>query len=398
MSPSRAQSVPLAVAVVVQAALVAWAAGQDAAVRTELGPRPAVPAGQRAIQAGGYVDLLGKIVPAGLLIVSDGTIVQVGGEVPTDMPVDAYPGAVLCPGLVDCLTALGVHGELSERQTAVQPRINTRDAFNRYAPPLRAALAAGVTTFALVPDDQNLVGGQIAVFQTSGPDGHPVVLSDEGPLKLSLSPATFKVDREPTSRMGALGLLRETLDAARTPTGTGPLSELARGERLGLMTVPTAADVLAAVNCVDAYGLRLAIIHTQDARHVARLAAGKVAGVIVGPLDWSAGVRDATAAGLFERGGVPVAIAGGLPHAPTDGLRIGAAVAARNGLSVEAARRAITMVPAELLGVADRVGSLQVQRRADVVVFSGDPLDLRSRVLAVYVAGRRVFTAPEGTP
>ena len=73
--------------------------------------------------------------------------------------------------------------------------------------------------------------------------------------------------------------------------------------------------------------------------------------------------------------------------------RAAAAVAVRNGMTPAAARRAITSAPAAALGISDRVGSIERGRLADLVVFSGDPLDLRSRVLAVYVRGRRVFVA-----
>jgi hypothetical protein len=257
---------------------------------------------------------------------------------------------------------------------------------------LRAALAAGVTTFALAPDDQNLVGGRIAVCQTSGPNGQPVVLTDAGPLKLSIAPESFKQDREPTSRAGAIGLLRERIEAARqSGSETDPLAAFAAGRLPGVFATPSAADVLAALRLKADYGVQLVLIHTRDARLVAEQTAGQVAGVIVGPLDLGVGRREALAAGIFEHRGVPAALAGGLPARPADSLRIAAAVAARAGLSAEAARRAITAVPAELLGVGDRIGRIQEGYRADLVVFSGDPLDLRSRVLAVYVAGQRVY-------
>jgi imidazolonepropionase-like amidohydrolase len=283
---------------------------------------------------------------------------------------------------------------LAEQQSSIQPQIRAADAFNRFSVQLRRALAAGVTTFALAPDDQNLIGGRIALCQTAGPEGQPRVLSDAGPLKLSLAQDALKFDREPTSRSGALGLLRETIEAARGDTRTdATLAAFATGRLPAVLTAPTGADVLAAVQLNADYGVRLVLVHTLDARRVAELATGKLVGVIVGPLSLTAGEREAAAAGYFERHGVAVALAGGLPGTPPDNLRIGAAVAARAGLTPAAARRAITAVPAELLGVADRVGVLQAGHQADLVVFSGDPLDLRARVLAVYVGGQRVYRA-----
>jgi hypothetical protein len=358
----------------------------------------------RVLRAAAYVDADGQIVKGGLLVIDGEKIVQVGGEAPAGLPVDAYDGAVLSSGLIDCHSALGVRGGLSERQEAIEPLVNARDAFDRYSRQLAQALAAGVTTFALSPDDQDLVGGRIAICQTGGPEGRPRVLSDAGPLKLSLSPAVFRPARDPTSRSGALGMLREALQTARGEVGRSstspyPLAEFAAGRLTGFIAAPSGADVLSCVQLSEDYGVRLVPIHTVDARRVAEPAKGHVAGIIVGPFDMTSGQRAAIAAGLFARQGIPVAIAGGLPTASPDGLREAAAMAARAGLAPAAARRAITSVPAELLGVGDRLGQLVVGREADIVVFSGDPLDLRSRVLAVYVGGRQAFVArAQGEP
>lgn len=357
-------------------------------------------AGTRVIQAAAYVNADGKICDEAVMVIDGEAFAQVGGDPPAGVPLDTYPGAVLCPGLIDCQASLGTAGNLSERQNAIQPHADARDAFNRFSPQLRAALAAGVTTFALTPDDQDLIGGRIAVCQTSGPDGHPRVLSDAGPLKLSLSPEAFKVDREPTSRIGALGMLRETIAAARNADAADEtLAAFASGKTIGLLTAPSSADMLAGLQLIDEYGLKLVLCHTMDAHRIAAEVGGgpntpsRALGVIVGPLDLASGPRAATAAVRFEQQRVPVAIAGGLPGTSADSLRIGAALAARAGLSPEAARRAITIIPAELLGVGARLGALRKGQQADIVVFSGDPLDLRSRVLAVYVAGRRVYAA-----
>ncbi len=354
-------------------------------------------AGQSVIiQTGAYIDERGELTKSAGVVIADGLITQLGGDLPRDARIDSYPRAVLCPGLIDCQGALGVSGGLSERRHAVQPRVNARDAFNKYSTQLAAALEAGVTSFALAPDDQNLVGGRIAICQTSGPDGKPYVLTDQGPLKLSLSPAAFKRDREPTSRGGALGMLRESLTRAKRSSAdlaNNPLGAFANGKLTGLVAVPSGADVYSLLYLAGELELQVIPIHTLDARQVAEQLAGQVPGVIVGPLGLYSSRRETMAPGLFERHQVPVAIAGGLPGQSADSLRVGAAMAAREGLSPAAARRAITTVPARLLGMDKQIGVIKTGNRADLVVFSGDPLDLRSRVLAVYVGGRRVFQA-----
>lgn len=347
------------------------------------------------IRCAAYVDAAGELRDGAVVHVEDGRITWLGGNAGARATgaVHDYATAVLCPGLIDVHAALGAFGQLSERQSALQPQATAVDAFDAYHRELPAALSAGVTSFGLAPDDSNLVGGRMAVCKTSGAGGRPHVLLNEGPFKLSLASDVFEPDREPTSRAGALGMLRAALEAARAPDA--PLAPLLGGRRAVLATAPSGADVLALLELAQTYGLKLVLVHQLDVRSVGAEIAAAGTGVVVGPLDWSASPRTASAPGILEKLGVPVALAGGLPDAPADGLRIAAAVAARNGMSCAAARRAITIEPARMLGVAERVGAIEAGRDADLVVFSGDPLDLRSRVLAVYVDGQRIYAARE---
>lgn len=346
------------------------------------------------ITAASYVNPEGEIVPLSQIDLADGVIATIGAAGDARGRVDAYPGAIVCPGLVDCFATLGVRDGIEERGNAVQPELLAADAFNRYSSQFVAALQAGVTTFALVPQPNDLIGGAVAVCHTSGPERQPELIQSQGPLLISLSPDVFSVNREPTSRVGAIDLLRRELARAKASADT-PLHSLSGRKRGALFVAPSGADVRSAAEIADQFGLQLAIVHDRDARDVAGVLKGK-APVIVGPLDSACEPRRARAAMLFEKAGVPVALAGGLPNGPADGLRVSAAIAAQNGLSAAAARRAITSVPAEVLGIADTIGCVKVGQRADLVVFSGDPLDLRSRVLAVYVDGRLVFRAASG--
>jgi imidazolonepropionase-like amidohydrolase len=363
-----------------------------------------------ALRAGALVGPDGELQTPGVVVFRDGRILQMGGQPPSGAKVIEFERAVLCPGLIDvqgplgAIVATGRYGtaldtHLSETVLALQPQARGADAFDRFHRQLRAALRAGVTTFALAPDDQNVVGGRIAIARTCGPEGRPALLDANGPLKLSLSPEAFKTDREPTSRMGAVSMLRSAIaDAARgasasSPGADDPLAAFAQGQLRGILTAPTAPDVLTAADLVQQFDSKLAVVHWHAAADVAAQLAQRKIGAITGPLDLFASPREALAPGILDRAGVEVAIAGGLPTQAADSLRIGAAIAARYGMSLAAARRAITLAPARFLGVDDRVGSLQRGRRADVVVFSGDPLDLRSRVLAVFVDGRRIRLA-----
>ncbi len=383
---------------------------------------------QRVIRAGSFVDAKGEIQRGGTIVIRDGKIAGVGSDqqTPDEAAVDEYPQAVVSPGLIDIQSALGAFDQLNERAHAMQPGASASDAFDAYHRELRAALRAGVTGFALTPADSDLVGGRVAICKTAGGEGRPYVMSESGPMKISLAPAMMIGDRDPTSRGGALGMLRRALEAAARAgtearsaenragtearstenragtearsTGDGedsPLAQLVRGEITAYCTAPNGADVLSLLDVFKPYKTRLILAHQDDARAIAGMMAKAGAAAVIGPFDLSESRRTATAGQVYENNEVVAAIAGGLPAGPADSLRLGAAVAARNGMSLPAARRAITITPAELLGVADRIGSIQTGRDADLVVFSGDPLDLRSRVLAVYVDGRRVWSADD---
>lgn len=339
-----------------------------------------------AIRGASYVDPSGAIVPECTIVIQEGRIAQVGGEPPAGAEITEYAGCVVCPGFVDVCAALSAADQTGEASSALQPEANAEDVLNRFSPQLEAALASGVTTFALCPDDSNLVGGRVAVVQTGDADGRPQVRTRDGPMKLSLSPAIFSAVREPSARAGALAMLREALSHPPAEAAD-PWARFAAGQLPGLMSAPSAADVRSALDLAAQFKLRLAIVHSESARDVAAAVGAAQCPVVVGPLTVSSATRVLQAAGVFERAGVPVAIAGGLPGRAADSLRQGAALAVRYGMSDSAARRAITRVPAELLGVGEEVGSIAVGRRADLLVFTGDPLDPRSRLVAVVVDG-----------
>jgi imidazolonepropionase-like amidohydrolase len=352
----------------------------------------------RAIRGAALVAPDGSIQKGGLVVVREGTIDQIGGDAPGGVPIDEFERAVVCPGLIDVLGSLSAVGNETEALETIQPGLRGIDALNRFHPHLRSALSAGVTAFALAPDDQNVISGRYAVCLTESVLRDSIrTITESGPLKLSLSSAAFVPDREPTSRSGSIAALRSALSGAREakPPSAGPLADFVGGKIRGVAIAPEAADALTFLQLAAEYNLRLAIAHTHDAREIAAELARGGAPAIVGPLDFDSSQRDATAPAIYEAAKVPVAIAGGLPFHSADGLRIGAAVAARNGFSSNAARRSITATAADALGVADKIGSIQKGRRGDLVVFSGDPLDLRSRVLAVYSGGRRVYSAPQ---
>lgn len=364
----------------------------------------------------------GERVRDGLLLVEDGRVraVTTGKSPDPALPLVRHAGVVTA-GLVGLRSQAGAAGELQDDTRSVLPEGRAAHAFDPAHPDVRRALAAGVTTLELVPGPGNLVGGLSCVVKTAG--GR--VLEPEAALAISLSGAalgrstgptffflaaeepaagvaqpdggpessdrTQRGNREPTSYAGALELLRQHFRG-----GEGPFARAKRGDLPVTIEAWDRHEVLRAVELARELGLRGAIRGAPLAGDPAVVAALRESGlgVVVGPYTAGQTRRSLESLGALAAAGVPAAFALDGPARPALGLRLSAARALRAGAPREAVWKALTEDAAELAGVGESVGTLAPGREADFVLWSGDPLDLRSRVVAVYVDGRRAWPAP----
>lgn len=330
------------------------------------------PDGVLAIRADRILTGAGNPVLEGYLVVRDGKIAAVGAtEAPAGAVVLDYPGATLCAGFIDPITALGSEGQLSETARAATPAARAAETLRADHSSFRAAAQGGLTTVGLSPSSENVIGGRMALVQTQG-DSARAHLIGEGPLRMTLTSSALLYDRPPTSRMGAMALLRELL-ADGSLAATGPV----------LIEARTADEIRMALSLKLAAEQGRILLASGEVQELAgELAAAKV-GVILGPFGVGSATRELRAAAVLEAASVRVAFTGdGRPGT----LRLTAALAVREGLSADAALAAITEVPAQLLGIQDR-GALAVGKRADFVVFQGHPLDLSARIEQVFVGG-----------
>jgi len=348
-----------------------------------------------AIVAGRYVAPDGTLKPNAAILLSDGkiTAVKAAGEIGDGDGVVHYPDAVVSPGLIDLRSSIGSHGQTSESIRAIDPDVNAIDAIDWHHRDFEAAVTAGVTTAMISPACVNLVAGATAVVKTDA--SNPTLLRREGALVLSLGPSVWRYDREPTSRLGALMMLRDAVDAARRAEGPRRLVAMVKGGMDSIVSCDDAMDVSAALHVFsDAAGPN-AIIYTGDEHDLADELTGRGTAIVVGPYAFDSRPRVLAFAGALSDRGVPVALAGQMPERGRDSLRMTAALAVRYGMDPAAARNAITAVAARVAGVAQRVGTIEPGKDADFAVFSDDPLRLDARVLAVYVDGVRVYANHE---
>ncbi|WP_152051536.1 amidohydrolase family protein [Tautonia marina] len=380
----------------------------------------------------------GPPIDDAVLLVADGRIVAVGQVADVEVPetarqVDLGPSSVVIPGLVAAESGLGVVSADDER--ALTPGVRAIDGFDPFDD-FTGPLSGGVTTVHLSPGRNRLMPGRGAVVKLAGMDPEDRTLEAEGDLRVLLTSDALNPPRiyEPPPRLvardrpidptqpqlasslaGAVAGLRSLIEAARADRpdpGTDPLLDplveaLDRTARLRV-SAPGAAEIRAALSLAGTFDLKLVLVGPTDLRPwLDRLDswAEVVDGVVLDPRSRPGRIADLPlpdpdqpapqdpwddAAALIEAG-VSVAV---VPSTDADlnELLFLASQFAAGGFSDEQVLRMITAAPAELLGVADRVGTLSSGKDADFAVLSADPFDLHAQVREVYVSGRRAWS------
>lgn len=420
---------------------------------------PAVAAGQQAvaIRGGTVIPVEGPRIEGGTVLMRDGKIAAIGRDVaiPPDAEVVDATGKYVLPGLVDAMSYYGIAAEdLNETTAASTPGLRALEAyypFGTYAdgqragpPRARDLLLGGVTTHYIAPADATVIGGQGAVIKAAGPDFAALVVREPASIDITLGqrPAsTFRErDLSPGTRMAVASHLRETLTRAqeyqRLRTEYEGLSEserrsrpapprdldmeamvkLLRREIPARMQANRSTEIRTALQLAEEFGFDLVIDSGISADEVAGLLAGAGVPVVLGPIShpFISGEEipdrdeypapDERRATVLRDAGVSFAIAsfsrafGALgPTGTGKWLLLDAAFAAGYGLEEDEVLRAVTLTPAQILGVADRVGSLMVGKDADVIVLDGAPLSVKTWVDLVYVAGERVYDRAEAS-
>jgi imidazolonepropionase-like amidohydrolase len=387
-----------------------------------------------AIVGGQVIPIEGTPFRDGVILVDDGAIRALGTDVRVPdgaERVDAT-GKVVLPGLVDAHTHLGVHEEAegwagedtNEMTDPVTPHVRALDGINPADLGFADAIAGGVLTVNVNPGSGNPIGGQTVAVRCAGATVDEMVLRAPSGVKSALgeNPKRVYSDRKefPSTRLGTAAAIRDAFVKtgnylAKRDRGDGePVDRDLRWETLAMVLrreIPwrqhchRADDIATALRLADEFGYRLVIDHGTEAAPLADRIAERGVPVLIGPLLTSRSkveLRNRSLAnpGRLAAAGVELGIITDHPVVPIQLLHVQAALAVKEGLDPAAALRAVTLVPARIMGVDDRVGSLLAGKAATLCVWSGDPLDVRSRVEAAWIEGRRVLgpDAPGGAP
>jgi imidazolonepropionase-like amidohydrolase len=370
------------------------------------------------------IPISGPEIPDGVLVVRGGRIVEVGASGKVQIPDGAerrdVRGKVLMPGLVDSHSHVG--GVSGADQTApIQADVRAFDSIDVRDPRIQKAQAGGITTVNVMPGSSHLLSGQTVYLKLRDggtidelalrrADGQPL-----GGMKMANGTNSLRTTGPfPGTRARSAALLRDSLTKAveyrekvRRAAGAADklpprdlameaLVEVLEGRRVVHFHTHRHDDILTALRLSKEFGFRIVLHHLSDGWRVADeiAAAGAPASLTVvdspgGKIE-AMGASFATGAAL-ERAGVLVAFHTDDSITDSRLLLRSAALAVRAGMTRQKALEAVTIAPARMLDLADRVGSLEAGKDADVVVLSGDPLSVYTKVLETWVDGVRVF-------
>jgi imidazolonepropionase-like amidohydrolase len=389
-----------------------------------------------AITGGRVVPIAGEPVDGGTVLVADGRITAVGGDVaiPGGVRVMDATGCWVLPGFIEAHGHVGVHEEgegwagqdTNEMTEPVTAQVRALDAINPADLGFRDAIAGGVLAVNVNPGSGNPVGGQTAAVKCWGRTVDEMLLRAPSGMKSALGENPKRVYGErkktPSTRLGTAAVIRGALvDAAnylqrldserQKPDGERkPVDRDLKLEALGKVLrreIPwrqhchRADDIATAIRIAEEFGYDLVIDHGTEAYLLADLIAARNIPVIIGPLLTSRSkveLRNRSLAnpGRLARAGVTIAITTDHPVVPINFLAHQAALSVNEGLDRETALRALTINPARIVGIDDRLGSIEAGKDADLVIWSGDPLDVRSRVDRALIGGAQVYAYEGG--
>jgi len=369
------------------------------------------------IKNANIITMAEKDFPKGDILMDGGKIVKIGEEIiaPHAEVFDAS-GLTAIPGIVDAHCHIGMWEDSIDAEGAdgneatdpITPQLRAIDAINPVDRCFREALEGGVTTVVTGPGSANVIGGQFAALKTHGTSVDEMTIKAPASLKTALGENPKMVyggqKKAPSTRMATAALYREALLAAENYQNEKEKKRDLKNEILadaleGKLPVKVHAhradDIQTALRIAKEFSLTISLDHCTEGYLIPRQLKDSDARIIIGPLlcdRCKPELRNLSleAPRILYENGIEFAIMSDHPVTLTQHLPIVAAMAVKNGLPQREALKAITINAARAAWIDDRVGSLEAGKDADIVLFDGDPLDIRTPIKAVFIDGKRV--------
>lgn len=382
----------------------------------------------RAIKNAKIYTVTGPVYENGTVLVDNGKIVAVGDDVP--IPADACVvdagGRSLFPGFVDAHCHLGMWesgigfegDDGNEITDPVTPHMRAIDGFNPMDITVEEARNAGVTSCATGPGSANVLGGTFMAIKTVGKRVDDMVIKNPIAMKCAFGENPKRCynakGKMPMTRMGTAALLRETLFKAKRyleqkERAGDDLSKMPAFDMKLEALIPVlkkeiplkahahrADDILTALRIAKEFGVNITLDHCTEGHLIVDILAKEGVPAIVGP---SFGHRTKfelknltfETPGILSKAGMKIAIMTDSPVVPLSTLPLMAGFAVQSGMDPMEALKAITINAAEIIGIADRVGSIEPGKDADLVIYDGHPFEISSKSWMVMIDGNVVY-------
>jgi len=370
------------------------------------------------IKNGKILTMSGANYEKGSILIDGNKIAQIGENINvSDAETIDAGGCLVMPGIIEAHCHIGITEEkkgfegndCNEMTEPITPYLRALDAINPMDSAFHNAIAAGITSVMAGPGSSNIVGGQFAFIKTFGRSIEKMAVLEPAAMKIAFGENTkSNYDKKgimPTTRMSIAALLREELFEAQQYIDSNDAKEFRKEcwipvfkKEIPLKAhVHRADDILTAIRIAKQFELNMTLDHCTEGHLIAKEIKQSGYPAIIGPALSSRNKietqnMDFKTAGILLKEGIKVAITTDHPVTRIQYLPICAGFAAKEGLGIDEAYKAITINAAEICGVADRVGSIEVGKDADIAIFDGNPMETFTNTLYTIIDGEIVYS------
>lgn len=371
-----------------------------------------------AIKNAKVFDGNGNVLENQVILVENGKFTHIGSnvEIPTNCEVVDVEGKIVTPGLIDVHSHLGVSEEgigsvgvdTNETSSATTPEVRAIDAIDPTEAGFQDCRNEGITTVQVMPGSANVIGGEMIVMKTVGNIVDEMVLRAPSGMKAALGENPKRTHgskgKAPTTRMGIAALLREKLieaqnyvngDQKERKLGLENLAKVLKKEIPLRIHAHRANDIVTALRIKREFDIDMSLEHGTEGHEIAEFIAKHDVPVSVGPTMSSRNKVETKRKGWhtikrLTEAGISCSLTVDHPVIGVRFLRTSLVHAIREGLPEQEALKTLTSNAAKHLGVEDRVGSIEVGKDADFVIWNGNPFYLRDELDKVYIDGQLV--------
>lgn len=386
------------------------------------------------ILGGKILTMAGKEIPEGIIHVQDGKITEIGTReeisIQPQEQVLVVKDSLIMPGIIEAHCHMGITEEkkgmegddCNETVNPLTPYLRAIDAINSMDAAFDDAVRAGITAAMIGPGSSNVVGGQFALLKTKGRRVDDLIIKAPAAMKVAFG-ENPKVNysgqgKSPSTRMAVAAMLRRELfeakDYLQRKKDAAENNEYFQQDFTKECWIPVlekeiplkahvhrADDIFTAIRIAKEFGLRMTLDHCSEGHLIAEDLAKEGFPAIVGPDLTSRNKIEVQnmsfkTPGVLNRAGVMIAITTDHPVSQIQSLPLCAGLAVKAGLPLEEGYKALTLYPAIICGVEDRMGTLEVGKDANIAIFDGNPMEVFTRTLYTIIDGEIVYDASKG--